>query len=69
MAPVDRLRIRYQVYVPCTGSSKLVTSQMFKSMIAEGGIKSLWQGNGTNVLRIAPESAIRLTCYENVSST
>ncbi|KAK0045118.1 calcium-binding mitochondrial carrier protein SCaMC-2 [Biomphalaria pfeifferi] len=65
-APLDRLKVLLQVH----GSSKnnLTIRSGFKQMLEEGGIQSLWRGNGINVIKIAPESAIKFMAYEQIKS-
>lgn len=60
-APLDRLKVFLQVQ-----PSKQRISECFSNMLKEGGITGLWRGNGINVLKIAPESAIKFAAYEQV---
>jgi solute carrier family 25 phosphate transporter 23/24/25/41 len=60
-APLDRLKVILQVQ-----NSKQRISDIFKYLLKEGGWKSFWRGNGINVLKIAPESAIKFMAYEQV---
>ncbi|XP_045202786.2 calcium-binding mitochondrial carrier protein SCaMC-2-like isoform X2 [Mercenaria mercenaria] len=64
-APLDRLKILFQVHgSKIEKKNKLTISDGFKHMLKEGGVKSLWRGNGINVIKIAPESAIKFMAYE-----
>ncbi|XP_033961237.1 mitochondrial adenyl nucleotide antiporter SLC25A24-like [Pseudochaenichthys georgianus] len=61
-APLDRMKVFMQVHSSKTNRISLVGG--FSRMIKEGGLSSLWRGNGTNVLKIAPETAIKFMAYE-----
>lgn len=63
-APLDRLKVLLQVH----GSKKnnLGIRSGFRTMLNEGGVKSLWRGNGINIIKIAPESALKFMAYEQI---
>lgn len=61
-APLDRMKVFMQVHSSST--HRISLSGGFKQMIKEGGVSSLWRGNGVNVLKIAPETSIKFMAYE-----
>lgn len=63
-APLDRLKVILQVHGSHSNNLGIVTG--FNHMLQEGGMKSLWRGNGINVIKIAPESAIKFMAYEQI---
>ncbi|XP_035142581.3 mitochondrial adenyl nucleotide antiporter SLC25A23 isoform X6 [Callithrix jacchus] len=63
-APLDRLKVFMQVHASKTNRLNILGG--LRSMVLEGGIRSLWRGNGINVLKIAPESAIKFMAYEQI---
>ncbi len=40
----------------------------YRYLINEGGFRSLWRGNGMNVLKIIPETALRFAFFEEVNN-
>ncbi|XP_070684125.1 mitochondrial adenyl nucleotide antiporter SLC25A23 isoform X2 [Pempheris klunzingeri] len=65
-APLDRLKVFRQVHGSTHFTGNVLIS--FQYMIKEGGLQSLWRGNGINVLKIAPETAIKFTVYEKIKN-
>ncbi|KAI9361216.1 mitochondrial carrier domain-containing protein [Zopfochytrium polystomum] len=66
-APLDRMRVLLQ-----TGTGNWSSSRAFvdgvKRIYQQGGIASFFRGNGLNVLKIVPESAIKFFAYEYFKS-
>lgn len=60
-APLDRLKVFLQV----RGTEFASLSYCFKQLLKDGGWPALWRGNGINVLKIAPETAIKFMAYEH----
>ncbi|VDM20617.1 unnamed protein product, partial [Wuchereria bancrofti] len=63
-APLDRVKIYLQVHA--TLLNRLRFPKAAKLLYEEGGLKSFWRGNGVNVAKIAPESAIKFLSYDVV---
>lgn len=76
-APLDRLRILLQVQIkaqnivlPKYFSDRFAvrlreTINVCKKIYFDGGITAFWRGNGVNVIKIGPESAVRFYIFES----
>jgi solute carrier family 25 phosphate transporter 23/24/25/41 len=61
-APLNLVKLRLQ-----TRSDRSYTMrQCCREVISEAGIRAFWRGNLANVLKVAPESAIRFGVYEQL---
>ena len=58
-APLDRLKVIMQVQ-----TTRTTVMHAIKDIWAKGGMLGFFRGNGLNVVKVAPESAIRFYTYE-----
>ncbi|XP_016496130.2 calcium-dependent mitochondrial ATP-magnesium/phosphate carrier protein 2 [Nicotiana tabacum] len=58
-APLDRLKVVLQVQ-----TTRASIGPAVKNIWKEGGLLSFFRGNGLNVMKVAPESAIKFYTYE-----
>lgn len=63
-APFDRLKVLMQVHA--SKSNELGLRSGFMALFREGGVRGLWRGNGINVIKIAPESALKFFAFERL---
>ncbi|TIB67582.1 hypothetical protein E3P77_01440 [Wallemia ichthyophaga] len=65
-APFDRLKVYLITTTKKTNMSGLsaLSSAMHKIYIQGGGLTAFWVGNGLNIVKIFPESAIKFLSYE-----
>nr|AKN21590.1 slc25a-22 [Schmidtea mediterranea] len=61
-APLDRIKVTMQAHGAKVANLGIINT--IKSMISEGGVSSLWRGNGVSCFKIGPESAIKFLSYE-----
>lgn len=70
-APIDRLKVLLQISTHRPKNASIMsgwkhTLHLIKSVYNDGGVMAFWKGNGVNVVKIVPESAVRFYIFETV---
>jgi solute carrier family 25 phosphate transporter 23/24/25/41 len=63
-APLDRLKVIMQANT----AEEMSIAGGFRGIYREGGIKAFFRGNGTNVVKIIPETAIKFLMYDTIKA-
>ncbi|KNC85782.1 hypothetical protein SARC_02045 [Sphaeroforma arctica JP610] len=64
-APLDRLKVLLQV---SAGPMQGGVLQGLRNIYNDGGWRAFWRGNGMNIIKITPESAVKFYTYETVKN-
>lgn len=67
VSPLERLKILYQVQPTSQIRYKGIVDSL-RTILKEEGIMGYFKGNGTNVIRIFPYSAVQFAAYEQFAS-
>mmetsp|Transcript_11773 Transcript_11773/g.35907 ORF Transcript_11773/g.35907 Transcript_11773/m.35907 type:complete len:539 (-) Transcript_11773:44-1660(-) len=65
-APFDRIKVLMQAGETLGGEAYVGILPSMRRVYAEAGIRGFFRGNGTNVIKIAPESALKFLAYEKL---
>lgn len=63
-APLNLIKMRLQTHSDRSYGMR----QCCREVMSEGGIRAFWRGNLANVLKVAPESAVRFGVYEQLKN-
>ncbi|ORY00792.1 putative Mcsc-pending-prov protein [Basidiobolus meristosporus CBS 931.73] len=64
-APLDRLKVYMQTQTHGGKKYGLSLNGAIRELYSAGGISNFFRGNGLNVVKIAPESAVKFYAYEH----
>jgi len=67
VSPLERLKILFQVQGPGQGKYQGILPTLLR-IFKEEGVMGYFKGNGTNVIRIAPYSAVQFASYEKMKA-
>ena len=59
VAPLERIKVLMQLMASRGGMGSVTISGMARDVWAKEGVRGLYRGNGTNVLRVAPVYAVK----------
>jgi len=59
-APLDRVKTLWQANI----GAELSILGTIRKILREDGVKAFWRGNGTNCVKVAPQTCFRFTTYD-----